>query len=192
MLKVVAKVRRSIPMPEKMKPINLLPQKGEGFVNQFLSWALTIGRLLIILVETLALGTFLYRFSIDMKIIDLHDNIKTQSIIVRQFKDTEDTIRNLQDRLALAKQYDAVGKNAPTMFSEVIEMGRNKITFKNIATSDGTLKIEAQAPNSSALSQFVNNLKRYPGVTSVIIDNVENRTTNSVIIMNITANFKKS
>jgi hypothetical protein len=178
-------------MAEKIKPINLLPQKGEGFTNQFVSWALTIGRLLIILTETLALGTFLYRFSIDMRIIDLRDSIKTQSIIVSQFEDTEKTVRNLQSRLALAKNHDDSDRSTASTFSDIIEMGRNKITFKNIAVSKEAIKIEAQAPSSNNLKVFINSLKTYPGISSVSISSVENRTSNAVIIMNINATFKK-
>jgi hypothetical protein len=45
--------------------INLLDNKGKSFTEQFLDWALAIGRLLIIVTETVALAAFLYRFSID-------------------------------------------------------------------------------------------------------------------------------
>lgn len=176
-------------MADKIKPINLLPQR-ENFVNQFLSWALTIGRLLIILTETLALGTFLYRFQIDMRIIDLHDNIKNQRIIVSQFKSTEDQVRNLQQRLTLAQQYAEAGKSAPTIFSDIIDMGRNKVTFKNIAVSTTNVRLEVQASNASAINLFVNSLKTYPKITSVRVDNVQNRTSNALIVMTITANLK--
>jgi len=177
-------------MAEKTKPINLLPQKGEGFLDQFLGWALTIGRLLIILTETLALGTFLYRFSLDMKIADLHDQIKNQRIIVEQFKDTENTVRNLQTRLAFAEKYDATSTVAPNVFSDIVDMGRGQISFKNILLADNSIKIDVQATNSNALSAFVNHLKAYPGITSVNINNVDNQTTNALIRMTISANLK--
>lgn len=177
-------------MADKIKSINLLPQKGDSFVNQFLSWALTIGRLLVILTETLALGVFLYRFQIDMKIIDLHDNIKNQRIIVSQFKNTEEEARNLQQRLALARQYAEEGKSTTTILADVIDMGKNKVTFKTIAITSSDVKIEAQASNAGALNIFVNSLKTYPKITAVRIDGVQNRTSTAVIVMNITASLK--
>ena len=69
-----------------MHGINLMPNRGDTVLIQFLNWALTIGRLLIILVETLALGTFLYRFSLDMQIVDLKDKIKVQRAFVTAYK----------------------------------------------------------------------------------------------------------
>ncbi len=80
-------------MAEKIKKrvINLLPNKGDSLLDQFLSWALNIGRLLVIITETLALSVFLFRFSLDVQIIDLHDKIKAASRVVENFKESEET-----------------------------------------------------------------------------------------------------
>lgn len=178
-------------MAENTKSINLLPQKGEGFISQFLNWALTVGRLLIILTETLALGVFFYRFSLDMKISDLHDSIKNQSAIVSQFKTTEDSTRSLQNRLSLAEKYDTTSGITPVVFSDVIKMGRGLVTFTNLFVSTDTAKIEAQATSSNALSTFVNRLRNYPGITGVDIDGVENKNSSAIIKMTISAHLKK-
>lgn len=179
-------------MSEKIKSINLLPQKGDGLVDQFLAWALTIGRLLIILTETLALGTFLYRFSIDMRIVDLNDLIKNQKIIVQQFATTEENARNLQARLALAKTHDTQSTTTPNIFSDIINMGRNQITFKNLAISDGVVKIDAQAGNSNALSLFVSKLRAHPEISSITINSVENKTSSALVRMTLTGQLKGS
>ncbi len=177
-------------MANTLNSINLLPNKGEGFLSQFLDWALTIGRLLVILTETVALGTFIYRFSIDMKIIDLHDQIKQESLIVKNLKDSEDIYRNLQDRLALAKKYDSAGSTTPTTLRNIIEMGRGRITFRSILVSSGAVRIEAQAASSISLSQFIQALKNYPEVTGLSIDHVDNKPSSALINVGITAGIK--
>lgn len=174
-------------MAEKTKSINLLPQKGEGFLDVFLGWALTVGRLLIILTETLALSVFLYRFSLDMKIVDLHDQIKNKSSIVAAFKNTEATVRDLQTRLAFAQKLDEASSMTPNALSDIVDMGRGKVTFRKILFSADSVEIDVQATNSSALSAFVNSLKAYRGITSVSINNVENKTTSAFIRMSISA-----
>lgn len=180
-------------MAENTVPsINLLPQKGESFVTQFLNWTLTIGRLLIILVEMLALGTFLYRFDLDMKIVDLHDKIEAQSFIVANFSKSEEAFRDIQDRLALAKQYDTVGATTTTIFTSITQLGQGKITFRTLEVGTETAKIEAQATSTAKLTQFVNELKKHPSVTAVIIDKVENNTSAAQIIVSITATLKES
>ena len=177
-------------MAETVPSINLLPQKGESFLTQFFNWTLSIGRLLIILTEMVALGTFLYRFTLDMQIVDLHDKIKGQSLIVGSFKSSEDTYRNLQDRLVLIKNYDSIGSNTSTIFRDITNFGQGKVTFLNLTVDSDTAKIEAQAPSSSSISQFVDLLKNYPSITSVSVDKVENSSSRATISVSITANLK--
>lgn len=179
-------------MANSMHTINLLPKKGHGFVDQFLSWALNIGRLLIILTETLALSVFIYRFSLDMKIVDLRDEIKQESAIVAQFKDPEATYRDLQARLSLSKEHGDDAGHTQTTFKDIIELGRGKITFNNLTVSEESVKIEAQAPNTAFLSAFINSLKNYPGIASVNIDGIENKTSSALIQINITAKLRKN
>lgn len=175
-------------MAENNRPsINLLPNKGGGFFNIFLNWAVNIGRLLIILTETVALATFLYRFNLDMKIVDLHDQIKQRSFIVKNFKTYEASFRDLQTRLALAKEHDSSGQKSLSILKDIVEMGRGKVTFRNILIATKTVKIEAQATSPSAISQFVAALKSYPQVTSVTVENVQDSTVNAQIVVSITA-----
>lgn len=173
-----------------MRSINLLPGKEGGFVTQFLNWSLTIGRLLIILVETLALGTFLYRFNLDMKIIDLHDQIKAENFIVSNFAQQEEEFRNLQARLSMAKVY---GETNPTVtiFRDVTEMGRGKVTFKNILVTLESVRIEAEAPTSDLLAQFTDTLQAYPKIEEVTVDKVENKTSTASISITISAKLQK-
>ena len=175
-----------------MHQINLLPDTGDTILFQFLNWALTIGRLLIILVETLALSVFLYRFSLDMQTQDLKDKIKVQRSIVQSYKSQEDTFRNLQSRLALVKKYDAQSINSPNILEEIIDKGRGHITFRNIYISNEVIRIEAQAPNVAPLTEFVNSLKTYPPVTGISIDKVENKTSSAAIIVGISAYLTKT
>jgi len=178
-------------MADKTPTINLLPNSGtDSFLTQFFNWALTIGRLLIILTEMVALGTFIYRFSLDMQIVDLHDKIKAESFIVANFKDAEATFRDIQDRLATIKRYDALGTTTASTFTDIAKMGQGKVTFKDLAVTTQNVKIEVQAPSVAPLSQFINVLKNYPAISSVSIDKVENKTTSAAIVVDITAQLK--
>src|SRR5690242_9941165 len=111
-------------MAEKSPTINLLPQNNESLLNQFLDWALVIGRLLVILTEIVALGTFIYRFGLDSQNVALHDKIKTDSIIIENFKDSEATFRDIQARLAVVKQYSAVDNTITDIFTEITKLGK--------------------------------------------------------------------
>ncbi|HZE87151.1 MAG TPA: hypothetical protein VE090_02985 [Methylomirabilota bacterium] len=177
---------------KKIKSINLLPNKGDDLINDFLGWALTVGRLLIIVTETLALSVFAYRFSLDRQIIDLHDKIKTESIIVQNFKSGEDTYRNLQARLASVDQYDTLSDTTLTITKDIIDMGRNKVTFKNLIVGTNTAEIDVQAPSATSLSLFTQALKNYPNITGVSVDRVENKTSSAIINVSITGQLKNA
>lgn len=177
-------------MAEKITTINLLPHDGDTLINQVIDWALSIGRLLVILTEIVALATFIYRFSLDMQIVDFHDKIKSESYIIDNFQSQENTFRDIQTRLATAKQYTVVGKTTGTVFSSILNAGKGHITFVDLTVSTQNAKIVAAAQSPGGLSQFVNALKNNPQITSVSIDKVANDTTSAQIILTLTATLK--
>ncbi|MBI5123487.1 hypothetical protein HZA75_06540 [Candidatus Roizmanbacteria bacterium] len=174
----------------KPRKINLIQTKNEGLFNQFLSWSLTVGRLLVIITETLALSVFLYRFSLDMKIVDIHDKIKTESLIVANFKTGEETYRNIQSKIALAKDYDHTGEKTLNILKDVIDMGRNKITFTSIIVKMDAILITIQGTSAGLLYKFTQDLKNYPAVDSVSVDRVENKPSSSLATVGITVKLK--
>lgn len=177
-------------MGKDKNTINLLPNKDEGLLTQFLAWSLTVGRLLIILTETIALGTFLYRFGLDMKIVDLHDQIKSNSFIVKSFQPAETTYRSVQSRLAAAKKIDKLSTETPAIFQTIINMARGKITFQNLLVSSDLLRIQVQASSVNDLAFFVESLKAYPAIQSMSIDTVQDKTSKAAISIGITAYLK--
>ena len=177
-------------MAEKIVSINLLPRKSESFVNQFLNWTLTIGRLLIILTEMVALGTFLYRFTLDMEIVDLHDKINSENFIAISFKDSEKKFRDIQERLATIQRYGSIGTTTTGIFTDITNMGKGKITFKDLLVATDNAKIEVEAPSSAALTQFTNALRAYPAITALSVDRVQNSPASAKITVSMTATLK--
>ncbi len=173
-----------------MHGINLLPDKGDSVLVQFLTWALSVGRLLIIIVETLALGTFLYRFTLDWQIIDLKDKIKAQRAIVTSFKSQEDIFRNMQARLDHIKKLDNMSANNPQMLSDIVEMGRGYVTFRRVYVTDKSVSIEAYASTPAPITAFVAALKEHPRIQSISIEKIENKTTSSEVTAGINAAIK--
>jgi len=174
----------------KKRTINLLPNKGDTLINQFLSWALSVGRLLIIITETLALSVFIYRFSLDVKIIDLHDNIKKDSNIVRSFATEEKLFRNIQSRLAFAKDYDQEKESTLNILTDILAMGQGKVTFKTLLVEKDSIEMQVQAPSATLLSQFTREIGRHPEIQSVSVNKVENKTSSGIIIIGISADLK--
>ena len=72
-----------------IKPsINLFKDKNKNFFDLFIKWALSIGRVVVIATEAIALSAFLYRFSLDQQLIDLNDKIVQKQALVKLLKNT--------------------------------------------------------------------------------------------------------
>lgn len=176
-------------MARKDASINLVVE-NVSFIDQFVAWALTIGRVVVIITELIALLAFLYRFSLDQQLIDLHAKIKQEQAVISYLKDNEDTFRNIQNRISLASTLGLSTKKNVKIVNDVISLAPSGMVFNEFSDQDGRLKINAITNSVSSLSEFIKKLKVYPEITSVIVEKIENRTSSASIALTITAVLK--
>ncbi len=177
-------------MAKTSASINLLKtNKNEG-LSQIVNWALTIGRVLIITVELIALSAFLYRFVLDNELQKLQTKIKEEQAIVSSQKTNEDAYRNLQDRLAVISSFSKSGSQNTKIFKDIISFAPIGMTFTNVTLSQETVHIEANVNSVIPLSVFIGKLKAYPSIDTISIDKIENKTANAVITVGITTTLK--
>lgn len=174
------------------KSINLLRGQEKSFIDKAIEWAFTVGRVLIILTEAVALTAFLYRFTLDYRIIDLRDEIKKKQNIVSLLKDSEANYRNLQDRLAYASTLEKEKDEVPSYFSEIVRIATGKLIFNNLTIGQTTIRMDANVQSIGSLQRFVNELKQYKPIKSVSIDKIENKSSVATIVVVITATLKKA
>lgn len=174
----------------KTPSVNLVKNRKSSF-DKFITWSLTIGRLIIIITEGIALSAFLYRFLLDQRLIDLHDKIKQKQTIVSLLKDNEAKYRNLQERLALIDKLSNEEQKKTENYSKILSLVPEKVNFTSILFSGSKIWIEAETPSIEYLSEFVKNLKdQKTMIKSVSIDKIENKTTSSKIAFGIAVNLK--
>lgn len=178
-------------MAKKSASINLLKSDRNETLNQIINWALTIGRVLVIVIELVALTAFLYRFSLDNQLQDLHTRIKQQQAIVASQKKNEDTYRNLQDRLTISSSFADTGQKNVKVFKDILSFAPNGMTFNNVSLFENRIRIEANVNSVIPLSVFVNALKAYPKGDTVSIDKIENKTSSAVITVSISVTLKQ-
>ncbi len=176
-------------MPNNLSSINLVKNKPIPLVDKFMNWALTVGRLIVILTEIVALFAFVYRFSLDEKLIDLHSAIKQKQILISLMKQDEDKYRNLQDRIALVSSL--LEKNAKTnkIVLDIVGLTPQGTRIDSLTFNKDKLTISANINFVSSLTGFINVLKDYPNVKAVSIDNIENLSTGSLLVT-VTTMFK--
>lgn len=178
-------------MVNKASTINLYKGKEKSFVEKFITWALTLGRVVVILTEAVALAAFLYRFSLDRQLIDLHDKIKQKETIVKLLKKDEDKYRNVQDRIQLAATLAEKGTALPNTFTAITKFTPTDLTIQSVTVSTRGIRIETNLRSISSLTQFVNSLKTYPNVSTVSIDKIENKASTATIIAGISVTFRE-
>lgn len=177
-------------MPESSYLNINLVKKRVSFTDKFLSWALSAGRVVIVLTEIIALSAFAYRFFLDRQLIDLHTKIKQEQAIISFSKESEDKYRNIQDRLTIAKRFSQLGTDEVKVLSDVLSFVPNGVIISNLTTSDTVVKITANFNQISELRTFVDSLKSYQNTSNVNISKIENIPSTSLITANITATLK--
>jgi Tfp pilus assembly protein PilN len=172
--------------------INLAKNRGNSFWDSFISWALTIGRVVVICTEGIALVAFLYRFSLDQELVNLHDHISQQTAVVNLLKNNEATFRNLQSRILLAKNVIAESNNFTKIFNDLLASVPDDMEVTTFQMTSDTLRIEGTIDSITSLRTLVDKLKSYPLVTSVSLDKIQTNTETANVGVTLTILLKTS
>lgn len=172
--------------------INLAKNRGEHLSDRIFAFALTIGRVLVIVTEAIALGAFLFRFGLDRQLVDLHDRIKQEQAIVSLLKNNEATYRNLQDRLSLEKGIDTNSGNSVKIYQDISNMIPSDMAVSSLSFSDTSIRVEGSVQTLISLSSFVTKLKAYSLVQRVSLDKLENKASEGTINISLTIYLKQN
>jgi len=177
-------------MSKKNISINLIKDQKNDIVERVINWSLSIGRVLVIATELVALVAFLWRFGLDQQLIDLHTQIKQKQVIVAAFKKQEDEYRNLQDRLAIASNFSTLANQNLNDFKAILDIATKYATFNKISTSNNKISMEINIPSVISLSNLVNEVKSYTSTQNISIDKIETKTSSGIIIVGISVYLK--
>lgn len=176
---------------QKHSPTINLAHKRTSYVDQFINWALTLGRLIIMVTFFVGLSAFAYRISLDWKIIDLREKITQQQKIINLLAEEEKKYRNLQDRLTTAALLSNKGTDTLSLLKVVIASTPPDIIFDNVSLGNDRLKIVARAHSIASLASFVGVLRKNPSIQTLSVDKIENKTASATIFVSVTAITKK-
>lgn len=176
-------------MVKNSPSINLL-KSTSSFLDRFVNWALSAGRVVVIATEVIALFAFLYRFSLDRQLIDIHAKIRQEQTVLTYLKDNEITYRNLQNRLSLSAKFSKTGKEKVAILKDIVGFAETGLTFNNISLQEDRVRIEISGNSINSVSSFVKKLKSYSKTSSVVIEKIEDRPSASSINVSITVILK--
>lgn len=139
----------------------------------FFKWLIHIGRVIVVLTELVALLALIYRFFLDMQIIDLHDQIKQERVFVKEREKKEEEYRRLQERLfqiaSLPKATFEQVEIYQTIARKTEELGLIEATFQ---VGSDTVSIEGKSASVFTLSQYIGYLKGLERVEAISLGEV--------------------
>lgn len=170
--------------------INLIRDQKGNLIERIINWSLSVGRILVIITELIALIAFLWRFGLDQQLVDFHTQIKQKQAIVKAFQKNEDEYRNLQSRLDIVSNYSTIGEKKLAIFKNILGYASTNVTLNKMSLNEGNITTEINVNSVSALSEFINSLKSDPDILSVSIDKIETKTSNAVIVVGVSVTLK--
>lgn len=153
--------------------INLIGREKVTVKEDFLKWSIKIGRIIIVATELIALAALLYRFSIDRKIIDLHDKIKNSQILVQSQQAKEASYRSVLARLDNIKRTENSTNVKVGIMNDIIsEISNGDFFSTNFAVDHNSIRVDGYSFSIFPINTFIENLKKNPDVVSISLEDV--------------------
>jgi len=151
--------------------INLIGKPNVDFAANFLKWTFNGGKIIIAATELVVLIALGYRFYLDRKIIDLHDEIKRDQIFVESQKTKEASYISIQNRLADIKITEKNTNIKITIMNNILSLASaGNFLSSNLAVDQNTIRFDGTAYSISTINSFIDELKKNPDVTSISLD----------------------
>lgn len=175
-------------MPDSLHVnINLIGRSKESFKKDFFKWAISVGRIIIVGTELIALGALIYRFTIDRKIIDIHDQIKKSEIFVKSQEAKEADYRSIQARLINIEEIEEDTTNKITIMRDILAViSQGNFSSTNLTVNQNNVSLNGIAFSIFPLNNFIDELKQNESVASISLDEITSVSEGIQFKLNIT------
>lgn len=155
--------------------VNILPTDRFEYTKtgRFLSWALTTGRYVVVVIELVVILAFLSRFWFDRTLSDLRETRIAKEAVVDSYNDT--LLSFLRRQTQLAKIGEIVGQQygVSNRLSQIQDLTPVGIEYQEIVTSSPSASIRGFATNAPTFSLFLSNLQRKDVYEEVIVKSLK-------------------
>ncbi len=168
--------------PKTTLKINLLPKEefDETLAGQFLKWALTYGRYIIILTQIVVLGVFFLRFKLDREHVDLKESIQQKQALLSSVKEVEDEVRIIQDRLFQIKTIESKQYVVANVLTFLQDITPTDISYKDIAISEDKFSLIGNGKNLRNLSSLLLYLKQSNRFKEITLDDIQRKLDGTI------------
>lgn len=171
--------------------INLGKKKENNVGGIFFKWAISRGRVIVIVVELFALGALGYRFFIDQQIVDLNDQIKKQQIFIEAQAQKEKQYRNLQSRINAIQTITSEAQTKVQFLESLLTIASGSaLLSSSLSLTENTVSIDGQANSVFSLNSFIDAIKKNPSVSSISMEELS--TLDQGVRFRITISLKEN
>ncbi len=160
--------------------INLLIHKGENikWYYKLLKWVLSSGRYIVIFVEIIVIGAFVFRYKLDTDIADLQDQIQDLIPYIKSYANDEKALRQMQFQLSTIQQTRSQNPDYSQIIMKIAKVTPQTIKLTNINMDKGqavgqiSLSITGQTPSNTDLSAFIKALQADTTFANINLTNI--------------------
>lgn len=158
----------------KNHKINLLSKEDfeNSALGKLLNWALSAGRIIVILTELVVIGAFLSRFWLDRKHTDLLEENTSRKIQVEAFSSFEEEFKTTQTRLAVYKKLDETKQDTATLLETVSSLLPAEVSLTSISILQNQATIKGISLSESGVAGFIKALTGSEGFEKVTLNDI--------------------
>lgn len=181
-------------MAAQKNGINLLPESRfeKSAWGEFLKWALTFGRWIVIFTELVVILAFLSRFKLDRDLTDLYDRIEQKQAIIESVRTFEEEFRLLQKKIKVIKALEESQLGSEPLLFHLASTIPEDVYLDNLSVSEGELTIEAYALNENGLRNFLTNLMASKEFSDISLGKTEREAEENIIHFYLSAFINKN
>lgn len=155
-------------MSAAAKKVNLLVREGFEYttLGRVLTWALSAGRVIVILTELVVIAAFLSRFWLDRVLTDLNEANNNKRKQIEASGRFENDFRALQDRLVNYKKLAQKTEDSAKI-SQIASLLPADVSLKRISISKKDLQVTGFSLSEGGLAGLIKGLadsKKYENV----------------------------
>lgn len=177
---------------KKSHRINLLPKEDfeKTTLGRIMKWALTSFRFIVIVVELIVIGGFLFRFYLDVKISNLDDEIQQKSALISSRSSFEQEFRKLQEKLGIYKQITIPENMTLPSVEDIANSLPVDTKLISLMREHDLVKVTGSSQNEASIGTFIAALKEKERFQDVSLTQVKTLEDNPDIefSLNITLN----
>jgi Tfp pilus assembly protein PilN len=142
------------------------------------TWALSVGRWIVILTELVVISAFISRFRLDRDIANLTEKINERAAIVDAYSATEDIFRYTQKRLQILNQATDQHQNYYLILVELEKTLPQEIALSYLTIQENSLSLKGTAMTEHAMAGFEQQLKLSSLFSNVGLTQVDSEDSN--------------